>query len=135
HDALRLDAEVPGHAEHVAFSNHGGRLAAAVGTRGANDLVLDVLGDAPQNAIGRVMRVHVPAGTQVVVAVRVDEPSDLGQIRDHRRLATTSVMSSGWGAPAANSPRAVVTASTMAAAGFVRFCLSTSMKRSSPNSS
>jgi hypothetical protein len=55
--------------------------------------------------------------------------------RRYTRLATTNVMSSAWGAPAANSASALVTASTMAAAGSWRCCFRTSMKRSSPNSS
>jgi predicted RNA binding protein YcfA (HicA-like mRNA interferase family) len=55
--------------------------------------------------------------------------------RPYNTFATTNVISSAWGAPAANSVNDFVTASTIALAGSVRCCFNTSMKCSSPYSS
>ena len=53
----------------------------------------------------------------------------------YTRRATTSVISSACGDPAANSVKACVTAATISAALFCRLAASTSANRSSPNSS
>ncbi len=121
----------------IAVGNGDGGGLAAVGALGAIDLRLDLLRDFAQDAVGVAVVLQIAAEALVFGPFLLALQADLHQVGEHASgvryttFATTSVISSACGAPAANSLSDAVTAFTISLAGSVRCFFSTSMKRSS----
>src|ERR1022692_3191775 len=79
----RRHAQMPREPLDIALGHLHGRHAATVGAHRAIDLLLDALGDAAQDAIGMVVRFHVPPEALVFVPLLFAEQADLHQVGDH----------------------------------------------------
>src|SRR5262245_33848897 len=97
---LRSHAERPGQFLHVPAGDSDGRNAAAIATRCAVDLVLDILRDPHQSPLLIIPALQMNPQSEVLVALFLAQTTNLDQVSQHcssvRRKSTDRRFRPGW---------------------------------------